>query len=177
MTLMAVGGYASEMQRRGKAGNAAVFATPPPPRVTPSLSHSSSNGSSNSAAAATGGGGSQIDSSSSGAGSGLRYMKFPLPVVDSAAIYSPAVSAPGCGVAVTPKDGSVGSGNGKESQSSASVITVVCVNFHHIEEVVRLWLDNVKIFSDFASSEPAEVSKNATFCLKVRADCIALIAD
>jgi hypothetical protein len=171
MTLMAVGGYASEMQRRGKAGNAAVFATPPPPRVTPSLSHSSSNGSS-----AAGGGGSQIDSSN-GAGSGLRYMKFPLPVVDSAAIYSPAVSAPGCGVAVAPKDGSVGSGNGKESQSSASVITVVCVNFHHIEEVVRLWLDNVKIFSDFASSEPAEVSKNATFCLKVRADCIALIAD
>lgn len=160
---MAVGGYASEMQRRGTVGPVAVFATPPPPRSV--LSHSSSNGSDSGHATGSGGKGNND--------TGLRYMKFPLPVVDSAVIYSPSAMAPGCGVAEASNDcGSVSGGisggvPGKESQLASSVITVVCVNFHHIEEVVRLWLDNVKIFSDFASSEPAEVSKNATFCLRV----------
>ena len=88
-------------------------------------------------------------------------MKFPLPVADAGDIYSSTVSSPGCGVAEFAAEG------GKECAPSATVVTVVCIDFHRIEDVVRLWLDNVKIFSDFAASEPAEVSKNATFCLKV----------
>ncbi|CAE7637327.1 unnamed protein product [Symbiodinium microadriaticum] len=88
-------------------------------------------------------------------------MKFPLPVVDAGVIYSSTVaSSPGCGVAANAIE------RGKDSQPCTTVVTVVCIDFHHIEDVVKLWLDNVKIFSVFASSEPAEVSKNATFCLK-----------
>lgn len=46
-------------------------------------------------------------------------------------------------------------------------ITVVCINFLHIENVVDLWLDTVRILSDLAQFKPLEISKNATFCLKV----------
>lgn len=46
-------------------------------------------------------------------------------------------------------------------------ITVICINFLHIEDVVDLWLDTVRIFSDLAQCKPLEISKNSTFCLKV----------
>lgn len=142
LTLMAVGGYASEMQRRnGCLNGESVFATPPRTAPVPCAT---------------------AISDISNPESDVKFMKFPLPIADSGVMFSSTVASPGCGVAEKSTDTGT-----KDAQPSASVVTVVCVDFHHIEDVVRLWLDNVKIFSDFASSEPVEVSKNATFCLKV----------
>jgi hypothetical protein len=46
-------------------------------------------------------------------------------------------------------------------------MTVICINFLHVEEVVNLWLDSVKILCDLSQMRPLEVSKNAIFCVKV----------
>ncbi len=59
------------------------------------------------------------------------------------------------------------SNTGLSTSTSASIIRVVCVEFHYVDDVENLWLETVKLFSDLASSRPIEISKNATYCMKV----------
>jgi hypothetical protein len=82
--------------------------------------------------------------------SAAHFVKFTLPSPES---FSTSSKQP-------PPSGAGGSGVEYE-------MTVICINFLHVKEVVNLWLDSVKILSDLSQMRPLEVSKNAIFCLKV----------
>lgn len=94
-----------------------------------------------------------------------HFMNFTLPSPDS---FHP-----------TPRSSSsssTGSGSGGSSSSTVTAeyeMTVICINFLHVEEVVNLWLDSVKILSDLSQLRPLEVSKNSLFCLKVSAPLLS----
>jgi hypothetical protein len=85
-----------------------------------------------------------------------QYMKFTLPSPDS--------------FSVTPRPPPPSAGNGALPAATPAAeyeMTVICINFLHVEEVANLWLDSVKILSDLSQKRPLEVSKNAIFCVKV----------
>jgi hypothetical protein len=63
----------------------------------------------------------------------------------------------------------------QSSNSVTDTIRVVCVEFVAIDDVETLWLETVKLFSDLAGSRPIEISKNATYCMKVIITSIILI--
>lgn len=78
------------------------------------------------------------------------FMKFMLPSPDS---FHPKPKSPPPSSTTT--------------QTPEYEMTVICINFLHVEEVVNLWLDSVKILSDLSQIRPLEISKNSLFCLKV----------
>lgn len=84
-----------------------------------------------------------------------HFMKFILPTPDSTYLYQSSSNS-----------NSTSNSNNSKSQSEFEM-TVICINFLHIEDVVDLWLDTVRILSDLAQFKPLEISKNSTFCLKV----------
>mmetsp|Transcript_20608 Transcript_20608/g.29575 ORF Transcript_20608/g.29575 Transcript_20608/m.29575 type:complete len:1961 (+) Transcript_20608:126-6008(+) len=99
-----------------------------------------------------------------------QFMKFPIPNTESAGLFHDSLSSSAASAtkdSPSPQSSAAGSSmQASDTAGTTTVVTVVCVDFLHIEEVVNLWLDNIKIFCEFANTRPLEISRNATFCLK-----------
>lgn len=56
----------------------------------------------------------------------------------------------------------------KDNPSAVVMISVVCIDFLHVEEVQGLWLETIKLLSDSTHLVSLTLSRKAISCLKVR---------